>query len=119
MILQQLLLGTGPRYLMKAKILRPVPEENNMALLSTSHRLTHQGKGQPPRWSCRTLNPTPMHHWVSKWRNRVLSVPAGQHLGDELYSFPLNGHAAQWSKRQDSTKLTGVTPVCNLSGGFS
>lgn len=46
-------------------------------------------------------------------------MPAGQHLGDELYSLPLNKHPAQWSKRQDSTKLTGITLVCNLSRGFN
>ncbi|KAM6108631.1 LOW QUALITY PROTEIN: leucine zipper protein 1 [Pterocles gutturalis] len=49
----------------------------------------------------------------------MLPMSAGQHLGDESYCLPLKERAAQWSKRQDSTRLMGVTPVCELSRGFN
>lgn len=82
-----------------------------MALLSTSSRLTLWAKGQPPRWSCRTLNPAPLHHQGSKERSRVLPGLGG-HLGDELHAL-LSDHGEARGRTVPSSQAS--PPVCNLS----
>lgn len=85
--------GTAPHYLMKAKILSPVPEENSTAPLSTSRRRTRRGEGRsPPQSSCRTPHPTPTAHQGSRQKIRVLPVLADRRPGDELSSLPPNQH---------------------------
>lgn len=114
MTLQQLLPGSAPRPLMKARILCPAPEGSSMAPLSTSSRLTLWAKGQP-RWSCRTLNPTPLHHQGSKERSRALPGLAG-HLGDELCSLP-SDHGEARGRIVPSSEASPT--VCNLSRGLN